>query len=531
MSCSSEEGVQIRRRRHRTGTVLPLDSPIEAGSHRALPQPRLVAGAGAAGFFTALVAARAGAAVAARVELAVERVGQLSGPGRPGGRARPDDSAGSTCRTRSWPGGAPARESRRAHPLRGGAGPRARAVERACVSTRARSLALGLEGGHSPPARRPRRWKRAPGAGLQASCRRRRSRTSGSRCTSAARARACGSRAAAASALLTRRRRQCPAAATVLATGGAAALWLRTTNPRGAIGSGLLLAHEAGAVLADLELLQFHPTALVARRPARRLPRHRGRPRAKARPCSTRDGERFVDELAPRDEVARAMHGPSWNAAGATAVVLDMRGVERSRFPNIVAALAEAGHRSKRVSSMPVAPAAHYTIGGIVHGQRWALEPARPLRGWRVRLHRRPRREPARLELAVRMLRVRAPGGARRRAEPGASPRRARHRPPSPSARPSPRRSDASALWRLRRHRADRRGLRCCSTTRPSARAAHRSLRAAPRGEPWLPPARGLPASRGPRSRPRPSRRWTPAPRSLASRAGTTAPPGRLIQP
>ena len=54
------------------------------------------------------------------------------------------------------------------------------------------------------------------------------------------------------------------AAATVLATGGAAAMWSRTTNPVGATGGGLLLAHEAGATLADLELMQFHPTAVVA---------------------------------------------------------------------------------------------------------------------------------------------------------------------------------------------------------------------------------------------------------------------------
>jgi len=54
------------------------------------------------------------------------------------------------------------------------------------------------------------------------------------------------------------------APATVLATGGAAALWSRTTNPPGATGSGLLLAHLAGAKLADLEMLQFHPTAVVA---------------------------------------------------------------------------------------------------------------------------------------------------------------------------------------------------------------------------------------------------------------------------
>ena len=53
------------------------------------------------------------------------------------------------------------------------------------------------------------------------------------------------------------------APAVVVATGGAAAMWARTTNPAGAIGGGLVLAHYAGARLADLELMQFHPTAVV----------------------------------------------------------------------------------------------------------------------------------------------------------------------------------------------------------------------------------------------------------------------------
>ena len=53
------------------------------------------------------------------------------------------------------------------------------------------------------------------------------------------------------------------APATVLATGGGAALWRRTTNPWGAIGAGAVLAHAAGAALADLEFCQFHPTALA----------------------------------------------------------------------------------------------------------------------------------------------------------------------------------------------------------------------------------------------------------------------------
>ena len=60
-----------------------------------------------------------------------------------------------------------------------------------------------------------------------------------------------------------RSRAELAAPATVLTTGGGAALWSRTTNPRGAIGAGSVLAHAAGAELADLELCQFHPTALA----------------------------------------------------------------------------------------------------------------------------------------------------------------------------------------------------------------------------------------------------------------------------
>ncbi|MFZ0376708.1 MAG: FAD-dependent oxidoreductase, partial [Solirubrobacteraceae bacterium] len=94
--------------------------------------------------------------------------------------------------------------------------------------------------------------------------------------------------------------------ATVLATGGAAALWARSTNPSVAVGGGLLLAFAAGAALADLELLQFHPTAVVGANGAdgflvTEAVRGEGALLLDAR------GERFVNELAPRDEVARAV--------------------------------------------------------------------------------------------------------------------------------------------------------------------------------------------------------------------------------
>jgi L-aspartate oxidase len=152
------------------------------------------------------------------------------------------------------------------------------------------------------------------------------------------------------------------AGATVLASGGAAALWARTTNPPGATGGGLLLAHRAGAVLADLELMQFHPTAVVGEDGADGLlvtEAVRGEGARLLDPA----GERFVDELAPRDEVARAVM-TRLRATGASAVLLDMRDVDPALFPNVVAALRAAGLDPER-QPVPVAPAAHYMMGGI----------------------------------------------------------------------------------------------------------------------------------------------------------------------
>lgn len=149
------------------------------------------------------------------------------------------------------------------------------------------------------------------------------------------------------------------ARATLLATGGAAALWERTTNPRGAIGAGMTLAHDAGAALADMEMVQFHPTALASggdRDGFLITEAVRGEGG-----LLYAEGERFVDELAPRDEVALAVKRKL--DAGAR-VELDMTMVQPGRFPNVVNTLNETGidPYSERV---PVAPAAHYTMGGI----------------------------------------------------------------------------------------------------------------------------------------------------------------------
>ena len=150
---------------------------------------------------------------------------------------------------------------------------------------------------------------------------------------------------------------------TVLATGGAAALWSRTTNPPGSFGSGLLLARAAGAALADLEFTQFHPTAVVG---------IRGREgfliteaiRGEGATLHDAHGERFVDELAPRDAVARAIFR-TLREQEISAVKLDMRHVDPGRFPNVVSALREAG-LDPTSEPVPVAPASHYMMGGIV---------------------------------------------------------------------------------------------------------------------------------------------------------------------
>jgi L-aspartate oxidase len=142
------------------------------------------------------------------------------------------------------------------------------------------------------------------------------------------------------------------ARATLLATGGYAALWERTTNPAGSVGDGLVLAYRAGATLADLELVQFHPTAL--RDDGFLLSESL---RGDGALLLDENGSRFTDELAPRDVVARAI-------AARGQALLDLRPVERSSYPSLVAALERAGYDPAE-EPVPVAPAAHYTIGGI----------------------------------------------------------------------------------------------------------------------------------------------------------------------
>jgi len=227
------------------------------------------------------------------------------------------------------------------------------------------NLALGLEGGHSQ-----RRIVHAGGAATG----RRITRTLSALAATHERVRVLEPLAATAIAShdgratgLTLRPREgeplaLSARAVILATGGTAALWARTTNPRGAVGSGLSLASDAGARLADLEFMQFHPTALRLDGPRDGFLVTEA-VRGEGATLLNADGERFVDELAPRDEVALAIEA-ELRRSGEPAVRLDMRGVDVERFPNIAAALGEVGLDPTR-DLLPVAPAAHYTMGGI----------------------------------------------------------------------------------------------------------------------------------------------------------------------
>ncbi|MGH2892843.1 MAG: FAD-binding protein, partial [Solirubrobacteraceae bacterium] len=138
----------------------------------------------------------------------------------------------------------------------------------------------------------------------------------------------------------------------------------RTTNPPGAIGAGLLLAHAAGAQLADLELMQFHPTVVSGGNGPHPPDGFMVTEAIRGEGARLLDagGERFVNELAPRDEVARAVQRQI-DSSGVP-VRLDMRDVDPALFPNVVSALRKAGIDPEH-ELVPVSPAAHYMMGGV----------------------------------------------------------------------------------------------------------------------------------------------------------------------
>lgn len=164
--------------------------------------------------------------------------------------------------------------------------------------------------------------------------------------------------------------RELRADAVVLATGGSGCLFRHTTNPDVATGDGVAAAARAGAVVADLEFVQFHPTALAVQG----TPLISEAVRGEGAVLRDEHGRRFLlevdprGELAPRDVVARAVWRRLAEQGGAP-VVLDATqlGAERlaARFPGIDAACRAAGFDWAR-EPVPVVPAAHYAMGGIV---------------------------------------------------------------------------------------------------------------------------------------------------------------------
>jgi len=149
------------------------------------------------------------------------------------------------------------------------------------------------------------------------------------------------------------------AAATVLASGGYAGLYGRTTNSRISNGKGILEAARAGARIADLEFVQFHPTVFAGARSFLITEALRGAGAI----LVDEHGERFVDELLPRDQVARAVAARRGHAF-ISAVHLDP-GLLRRSFPNFMRNCRAVGI-DPLVQPVPIAPAAHYTMGGVV---------------------------------------------------------------------------------------------------------------------------------------------------------------------
>jgi L-aspartate oxidase len=160
-----------------------------------------------------------------------------------------------------------------------------------------------------------------------------------------------------------------PAGAVVLATGGVGHLYSVTTNPPEARGQGLAVAARAGALLADTEFVQFHPTAIaVGRDPA---PLATEALRGEGAILVNRAGERFMQrhhrdaELAPRDIVARGVFAEIAAGRGAFLDAGTAIGTALAeRFPTVHAACMSAGIDPAR-ELIPVAPAAHYHMGGI----------------------------------------------------------------------------------------------------------------------------------------------------------------------
>ncbi|ACI51208.1 L-aspartate oxidase [Gluconacetobacter diazotrophicus PA1 5] len=156
-----------------------------------------------------------------------------------------------------------------------------------------------------------------------------------------------------------------PTSVCVIATGGVGALFPTTTSPPGGLGSGLACAARAGAVLRDLEFVQFHPTALAVGSDAAPRVLISEAVRGAGAILVDESGARFTDELAPRDIVARAIQA---HLSAGHRVLLDARAATQGHFarhfPAIARACVQHGIDPDR-QPIPVRPAVHYHMGGI----------------------------------------------------------------------------------------------------------------------------------------------------------------------
>ncbi|HLB58529.1 MAG TPA: L-aspartate oxidase, partial [Bdellovibrionota bacterium] len=153
------------------------------------------------------------------------------------------------------------------------------------------------------------------------------------------------------------------APAVVLGTGGIGYLYKQTTNPPESTGDGLAMAARAGVRLVDIEFVQFHPTALYSFLDP--MPLLTEALRGEGALLINESGERFVDELAPRDVVSRAIWQEIENGSSAHLDCRESIGEEiKQKFPTVFSHCQRAGLDPGR-DLIPVSPAAHYHMGGI----------------------------------------------------------------------------------------------------------------------------------------------------------------------
>lgn len=157
---------------------------------------------------------------------------------------------------------------------------------------------------------------------------------------------------------------------TIFCTGGSGGLFQVTTNPRESRGDAIAMAYNAGALISDLEFIQFHPTAIdIERDPA---PLATEALRGEGARLVNRDGTPFMNrydpmgDLAPRDRVARGVHSEWLSDRGSFLDTREAIGAEiKHHFPTVFATCMSAGI-DPRIAPIPIAPAAHYHMGGIV---------------------------------------------------------------------------------------------------------------------------------------------------------------------